>query len=80
MRSARTDAPRRMDRSEGERRAAPRPGDQPETEGSRREERVQSERDNEKQAAAHHEQAQRDNAARKAVVCRVTIYFNYNEL
>ena len=34
-----------MDRSETERRAAQRPGDQPETEGSRDEKRVQRERD-----------------------------------
>ena len=39
--------PRRMDRSEGERRTAQRFGDQPESEGSRLEERVQSERDSE---------------------------------
>lgn len=38
--------PRRMDRSEGERRTAQRSGDQSEAEGSRREERGQSERDN----------------------------------
>ena len=48
QRSGRTDAPRRMDWSEGERRAARRPADQPEAEGSRRDERVQSERDNAK--------------------------------
>ena len=49
-----------MDWSEGERRAAQRPEDQPESVGSRRGKRVQSERDN-GEALSRREQAKRDN-------------------